>query len=151
MSEQPTPGVSRRAFLHTAGKGSVAVGALAWSAPKVTTLAADLRASGSPRPGGGGPSGGPTTTTRPRVLGETEHEPTGPDPTRGGPTGGGPAVRGGTEPHGDVAGHQLAFTGFDAEKVGRVGGAAILTGGAMVLGARQKSRHDHFDDDDLVE
>jgi hypothetical protein len=107
------PGASRREFLVDALGAGAALGAAAWVAPHLSSVALAGTVTGSPRP-----------LEEPVPPGITPQPP--PQPGPGGQPAGGAAPAG-----------ELPFTGANSARMAVAGGLALAAGGALVeLGRR---------------
>jgi hypothetical protein len=131
--------LSRRQFARASVKAGMAAGAVVWVAPQLSSVALAQTTAGSP----------PPSTTRPGGGGTGEPF----DPASAGRATGGPSGTGGTGASGTGtpgagtpgagtpgAGGQLALTGSDARTLAATGGAAVVTGSALVAAERLSKR-----------
>ena len=145
--------LSRRDFAHYAVKAGLAAGAATWIAPHLSSYALAQTVGSAP------PSAASGDERRAGELVDGESGAANGDP---------PSGAAGADPSGTAAGEassaapddpstpgngapgdgasrsggQLALTGNDARALAAAGGAAVLTGSALVAAQRLKSRHD---------
>jgi hypothetical protein len=113
--------LSRRNFARATVKAGMAGGAAIWVAPQLSSVALAQTTAGSP----------PPSTTQPGGRGA--NEPGHPGLAAGGaPSGGGAGAPGARTP----GGGELALTGSDVRTLAVTGGAAVLTGSALVAAER---------------
>jgi hypothetical protein len=121
--------LSRRRFARASVKAGMAASAAVWVAPQLSSVALAQTTAGSP----------PPSTTRPGGAGAGEPFGAGqPGLAAGGPPGGaGAGAAGAGAPGG---GGELPFTGADVRKLAATGGAAVVTGSALVAAERLNKR-----------
>ena len=123
-TESECSGRSRRRFVVGAMKTGVVAGTALWAAPKLTSVALAQETAGSPPPATS-TSAPPEVERETDVLAERE--------VRGARESGGPAHGPAEEGQGDQGLGVLALTGGDVRKLAVAGGAAVLTGEALLL------------------
>jgi hypothetical protein len=119
---------SRRQFARATVKAGMAAGAAVWVAPQLSSVALAQTNAGSPPPSTTRPAGG--GASEPSDPGNAGYE-------AGGAPGGGVGAPGAGAPG---AGGELAFTGSDTRTLAATGGAAVVTGSALVAAERLSGR-----------
>ena len=121
---------SRRQFARATVKAGMAAGAAVWVAPQLSSVALAQTNAGSP----------PPSTTRPAGGGASEpSDPGNAGFAAGGAPGSGDGAPGAGAP-GTAGGGELAFTGSDTRTLAATGGAAVVTGSALVAAERLSGR-----------
>jgi hypothetical protein len=126
--------LSRRQFARASVKAGMVAGAAVWVAPQLSSVALAQTTAGSP----------PPSTSRPGESGTGEPF----DPGNAGRAAGGTPRAGGTGASGTGTpaagtpgtGGQLALTGSDTRTLAATGGAAVLTGSALLAAERLSKR-----------
>jgi len=146
MNDGARAGLSRREFGEAAAKAGIAAGAAIWVAPQLCSVALAQTTKGSPVP--------PTTAAPPTTTPPTTARPVPPSTALPGPpiTGGAApaaapgaagapagAAGGGAGAAAPGGGGALAFTGADPRKLAVTGGAALLTGSALIAADRRRA------------
>jgi hypothetical protein len=123
--------LSRRELARVTAKAGVATGAAIGLAPQLSSVALAQTTAGSPPP---------SSTTNLRATTRRPRDPA--DPGDPGATAAGRSGGTGTAGMGTPgAGGELALTGSDVRTLAATGGAAVLTGAALVAGERLSDRH----------
>jgi hypothetical protein len=142
MNDGARAGLSRREFGEAAAKAGIAAGAAIWVAPQLCSVALAQTTKGSPIPP---TSAGPPTTARP--VPPTTARPVAPTAAPGPPGAAaqraagapGAAAGGGAGAGAPGGGGVLAITGADPRKLAATGGAALLTGAALIAENRRRA------------
>ena len=125
--------LSRRQFASATVKAGMAASAAVWVAPQLSSVALAQTNAGSP----------PPSTTRPAGGGASEpSNPGNAGQAAGSAPGGGVGAPGAGAPRAGApgAGGELAFTGSDTRTLAASGGAAVVTGSALVAAERLSGR-----------
>jgi hypothetical protein len=131
--EQPGD-LTRRQFGRATIKAGMAAGAAIWVAPQLSSVALAQDAVGSPPPTA-------PSSTRPAAGDVTGGQAARRDAGRGaGGAAGVPAAGRGAPAGASAGGGALPVTGAESRKLAAIGGAAVLTGSAIIAGERLAER-----------
>ena len=130
--------LSRRQFARAGVKAGMAAGAVVWVAPQLSSVALAQTTAGSPPPSTIRPGGG--SANKPFNPGNAGGAAGRTPSSSGGSSGTGTSGTGAPGAGAPGAGGQLALTGSDARTLAATGGAAVLTGSALVAAERLSKR-----------